>query len=95
MGIGYPAVHFMDRIPEMRLMISEADCCGSGGTFAMKAENHAISASIRKTIISQIEHHHPDRITCESETCRWWIGSGTNLDTVHPIEILAEAMGIQ
>ncbi len=42
-------------------------------------------------LFQQIAEVNPNRVVCDSETCRWWIESHTGKKSVHPIEVLAEA----
>lgn len=95
MGIGLPAVKILDRIPDLQIILSENDCCGSGGTYAMKVENRLVSERIRESISTQLENSQAEVVACDSETCRWWISGAAEVPTVHPVQILAEAMGIQ
>ena len=46
-------------------------------------------------LFGQIERAAPDLAVCDSETCRWQIEKATGVQSVHPIEILHRAYGLQ
>lgn len=89
-GIGRPAADFMRRIG-FTVTDSQADCCGVAGTYGLKKEKYEIAAAVGRPLFDQIAEVNPQRVACDSETCRWWIEGHTAKRVVHPIEILAEA----
>ncbi len=89
-AIGRPAADFMRRIG-FTVIESKSDCCGVAGTYGLKKEKYDIAAAVGKPLFDQIAKVDPQRVVCDSETCRWWIESHTGKKAVHPIEILAEA----
>ena len=93
-GIGQPAVELLRLIPKLSLSLSEADCCGIGGTFGYVKERNEISELIGKSLIEQIKLDKPDVILCDSETCRWNIEKNSGIKTLHPIQIILESLNI-
>ncbi len=61
------------------------------GTYGLKKEKYDIAAAVGQPLFDQIAAANPQRVVCDSETCRWWIEAHTGKRAVHPIEILAEA----
>jgi glycerol-3-phosphate dehydrogenase subunit C len=57
----------------------------------LKKEKYDIAAAVGQPLFAQIAHEKPERVVCDSETCRWWIESHTGKKAVHPIEVMAEA----
>lgn len=89
--MGEPALELLRLIPNIDLTLSQADCCGIGGTYGYDKKKYSIAMSIGKTLMDQVQECKPDLIICDSETCRWNIASQTGIKTIHPIQLLAEA----
>ena len=90
--MGLPALEIMRLIPNLKIVLSEADCCGIGGTYGYSKEKSHISSSIKKNIIQQIKNEKPDLIICDSETCRWNIEKSTKIKTIHPIQLILNSL---
>jgi glycerol-3-phosphate dehydrogenase subunit C len=91
--MGTPAVGVLRRIPELEIHLSEAECCGIAGTYGVKSEKYAIARDVGQTLFEQVEEVQPDLVLTDSETCRWWIEQHTGIPALHPIELLATALG--
>ncbi|MBI5713199.1 MAG: anaerobic glycerol-3-phosphate dehydrogenase subunit C [Chloroflexi bacterium] len=89
-GFGRPAADFMRRFG-FTVTESRTDCCGVAGTYGLKTGKYEIAEAVGKNLFEQIAEVNPQRVVCDSETCRWWIEAQTGKKTVHPIEIMAEA----
>lgn len=90
--VGLPAVSLLRMVPEIDLHLSQADCCGIGGTYGYDAKKSATSRAIGRTLIEQVEQIKPNVIVCDSETCRWNIEKNTGVQTIHPVQFLTQAM---
>ncbi len=93
-GIGTPALQILRMIPELRLTISEAECCGVAGTYGLKAEQFEVARNVGDPLFRQIGRLNPDLIVTDSETCRWWTAGLTGVPAVHPVVVLAAALGL-
>jgi len=93
-GIGTPAVAILRRIPELRLTLSEAECCGVAGTYGLKAEQFAVAQNVGDPLFRQIGRLEPDLIITDSETCRWWMAGLAGVPAVHPVVVLAASLGL-
>jgi glycerol-3-phosphate dehydrogenase subunit C len=82
-------------VPGLRVVENDASCCGVAGTYGLKKEKYSISMEVGSTLFGQIERAAPDLAVCDSETCRWHIEKATGVKSVHPIEILHRAYGLQ
>ena len=91
-GMGLPALEIMRLIPELKIIMSESDCCGIGGTYGYSKEKNHISNSIKINLIEQIKNEKPDFIICDSETCRWNIEKSTKIKTIHPIQLILRSI---
>jgi glycerol-3-phosphate dehydrogenase subunit C len=90
--VGLPAIALMRRIPGLDLHLSQADCCGIGGTYGYDVKKSPISKAIGRTLLDQATELKPDLIICDSETCRWNIQSMTGIETIHPAQLLLRSM---
>ena len=91
-GMGQPAVELLRLIPELEIALSEADCCGIGGTFGYVKDKSNISKSISKSLVDQVKFEKPDIVICDSETCRWNIEKTTGIKTIHPVQLFAQLL---
>jgi glycerol-3-phosphate dehydrogenase subunit C len=93
-GIGKPALELMALVPELRVIETDATCCGVAGTYGLKREKYDIAMKVGAGLFGQIRGARPDLVVCDSETCRWQIERATGVPTVHPLEILHRAAGL-
>ena len=93
--IGRPALDLLDLIPGLRVIESEAACCGIAGTYGLKREKYGIAMAVGTPLFDFVREIAGDAARplalCDSETCRWQITHGAAVPTKHPIEILRDA----
>jgi glycerol-3-phosphate dehydrogenase subunit C len=94
-GMGRPALEVLDLIPGLRVWEIDADCCGIAGTYGYKAEKRAISEAVGQQLALQVSQSGSDTVICDTETCRWQISALTGAKTIHPVELVAEAYGLE
>jgi glycerol-3-phosphate dehydrogenase subunit C len=92
--IGKPALELFDLIPELVVKEMNARCCGIAGTYGLKAEKYEISMAVGQDLFEQISDSGATTVACDSETCRWQITHGTQRPSVHPIDYLYLAYGL-
>ena len=90
-GIGKPALDLMDLVPGLRTVETDAECCGTAGTYGYKQEKYDIAMRVGAPLFDQIRSAGSQRTACDSETCRWQIEHNTGAPSVHPIEILLKS----
>jgi glycerol-3-phosphate dehydrogenase subunit C len=93
-GIGKPAMELMALVPELKVIESDATCCGVAGTYGLKQEKYDIAMQVGDGLFAQVKANASDRAVCDSETCRWHIEHATGVKTVHPVEVLHRASGL-
>lgn len=93
-GIGTPALPILRRIPDLRLTVSEAECCGVAGTYGLKAERFSVARDVGDPLFRQIARLGPDLVVTDSETCRWWTAGLAGVPAVHPVMVLAAGLGL-
>ena len=90
--MGQPAVEVLRRVPGLELGLSEAACCGVGGTYGYDRDKRAIAEAVGAPLREQVAAERPDFVVCDSETCRWSIEAETGKPCLHPIEVLAASL---
>ncbi len=93
-GMGTPARHVLERVPELDLHVSESECCGAAGTYGIKRERYDVAREVGASLMAQIAHLQPDIVVTDSETCRWWISHHSGTPTFHPLELLHISLGL-
>jgi glycerol-3-phosphate dehydrogenase subunit C len=92
--IGKPALALLALIPELDVRELNARCCGIAGTYGLKAEKYEIAMAVGRDLFDQAGACGAATVACDSETCRWQITHGTQLPSVHPIDFLYRAYGL-
>jgi glycerol-3-phosphate dehydrogenase subunit C len=92
--IGKPALELLALIPELDVREMNARCCGIAGTYGLKAEKYDIAMAVGRSLFEQVDASGAATVACDSETCRWQITHGTQLPSVHPIDYLYRAYGL-
>jgi glycerol-3-phosphate dehydrogenase subunit C len=95
LGVGLPAVEVLRRIPELEVVITDAGCCGLGGTYGFKRENFDVSSVAGQDLRDALRVIQPEVVVTECEGCRMQIEQSTGVSTAHPIELLARALGLR
>jgi glycerol-3-phosphate dehydrogenase subunit C len=94
-GIGHPTTRVLSLVPGLEVIETGAACCGGGGTYSLKVGKHEISQAVGQEAFRAIADVPGDRALCDSETCRWWLAEQTGRQMLHPVELLAEAYGLE
>jgi glycerol-3-phosphate dehydrogenase subunit C len=92
--IGTPALEILRQIPALDIVLSESECCGVAGTYGVKLERYQVAYEVGEHLFQQAEQTKVDIVVTDSETCRWWISQHTGIQAQHPIEVLAESLGL-
>ena len=93
--IGKPGLELLRLIPKLRIIDSQAACCGIAGTYGYKSEKYDISMAVGQSLFRFIAQDVATSpvVVCDSETCRWQITHATGKPAVHPVELLAKSYG--
>jgi glycerol-3-phosphate dehydrogenase subunit C len=92
--IGKPALDLLALIPGLKVTEMNARCCGIAGTYGLKAEKYAIAMDVGRDLFDQVRASGAATVACDSETCRWQIAHATQRPSVHPIDFLHRAYGL-
>ncbi len=91
--LGRPGVEVLDLIPGLRILESQAACCGIAGTYGYKKEKYGIAMQVGQPLFDFVRGIGAPVVVCDSETCRWQITHATGIPAIHPVELLAAAYG--
>jgi glycerol-3-phosphate dehydrogenase subunit C len=92
LDIGFPALEILRLVPGLQVENVEAHCCGLGGTYGFKKEKYEISEEIGKDLAEAIGRMKPDLVLTDCEGCRMQIRHLTGLRTLHPAQLLRDAL---
>jgi glycerol-3-phosphate dehydrogenase subunit C len=93
-AIGTPALEVLRRIPGLKILVSESECCGVAGTYGLKRERYEVAHTVGAGLLEQVRAADVDFVISDSETCRWWIAGHTRVPAYHPVEIVARSVEI-
>jgi glycerol-3-phosphate dehydrogenase subunit C len=93
--IGKPGLQILGCIPGLKIIDSQAACCGIAGTYGYKKEKYDIAMEVGQPLFQFILQDMADSpvVLCDSETCRWQITHATGKPAVHPAEVIAKSYG--
>lgn len=92
MGWTLYSLQLLRKIPGMKVIVLDSQCCGIAGTYGFKAENYPTSQAIGAPLFRQIEASGADIVVTDCETCKWQIEMSTSKRCEHPITLLAQAL---
>ncbi|MCG3736655.1 anaerobic glycerol-3-phosphate dehydrogenase subunit C [Vibrio cincinnatiensis] len=85
-------IELLRMIPGLELVVLDSECCGLAGTYGFKEENYDVSMKIGSHLFRAINHSNADFAVTDCETCKWQIEENTQLESIHPITLLAMAL---
>ncbi len=92
--VGKPALELLALVPGLEVKEMNARCCGIAGTYGLKVEKYDISMAVGRDLFEQVQASGASSVACDSETCRWQITHGAQRPSVHPIDYLHRAYGL-
>jgi glycerol-3-phosphate dehydrogenase subunit C len=93
--IGTPAYDLLSLITGLQIAESHVPCCGVAGTYGYKTEKYQIAQDVGAPLFDFVKNVDSPVVVCDSETCRWQITHATGLLSIHPIELIAAAYGLE
>lgn len=91
-GMGRPWFHLLRQVPGVDILDLDAGCCGMAGTFGFKDEKYPVSMAVGQRLFQEIRKARPEIVVSECATCRMQIGHATGVRTMHPAELLLDAL---
>jgi len=92
-GVGTPALDLLALVPGLDVEPSRVGCCGTAGTYGVKAEKHDVAMRVGASLFERVRDSGASFVVCDSETCRWHIAKSTGLPVYHPVQVLDRAYG--
>ena len=92
-GAAVYTVETLRMIPGLDLRLLHSECCGLSGTYGFKKELYQISQDVGRDLFRRIDAAAPDLVVTDCETCKWQIEMNTPYEVVHPVTLLARALG--
>ncbi len=92
--IGFPSRDLLALIPGAEVVAIEA-CTGHDGTWSMKKEFFPLSMQIGTPLFERVRAEKADAVATDCPLAGIQIKQGTGRTAKHPIQILAEAYGIE
>lgn len=93
--IGKPGLDILNLIPGLKVEDGAHACCGIAGTYGYKAEKYEIAMAVGDALFAWVKASGAPLAICDSETCRWQITHATGIPAIHPVELLAAALGCE
>lgn len=93
MGGALDTIDLLQSIPGVDLKLIHSECCGISGTYGFKSELYDISQKIGEDVFKRIDEVKPDVVVTDCETCKWQIEMNTPYETLHPVTLMARALG--
>jgi FAD/FMN-containing dehydrogenase/Fe-S oxidoreductase len=81
-------------IPGLEVHTIDAGCSGMGGTWGLKASNHATSLAAGRAMFAELDRPRVLFGSTECSSCRLQMQDGTGKRTLHPVQYLAYAYGL-
>ena len=94
--IGRPGVELLRRIPGVTINEINRGCCGIAGTYGFKKGENGYEQSMKigAALFEELKKPENELGLSECSTCRMQMEHGSQKETRHPLEVLAEAMGL-
>ena len=92
--IGLPFVDILSKIPELKIEVLDAICCGQSGTYGFKAEKHDISIEVGRHLSESLNQLKPDIGLSECGPCQIRMHEVSGIPVAHPISILRRALDL-
>jgi FAD/FMN-containing dehydrogenase/Fe-S oxidoreductase len=91
-GKGDVPRRLLEQMLGLKFAVTNATCCGMGGTYGLKSKNAETSARIAKEAFDRIKASGAEAVVTSCGMCRTQLAAGTGLPVYHPMQLLAEAL---
>jgi glycerol-3-phosphate dehydrogenase subunit C len=91
-GRGDQPRRLLEKLLGLEFAVSNATCCGMGGTYGIKAVHAEMSKAIAQETLERLRGSGAEIIVTSCGMCRTQLAAATGLKVLHPMEILADAL---
>lgn len=90
------SARLIQRVAGDRLRVLDTGCCGMAGSFGYGAERYALSMRVGELTLFPAIRSAPDDaiVIAPGTSCRHQVHEGVHRAAIHPIELVAKAMGL-
>jgi len=82
----------LEQVLGLKFVVTNAKCCGMGGTYGLKTRHAEVSDAIAKETFDRIFASGVEAVVTSCGMCRTQLAAGTGLPVYHPMELLAAAI---
>jgi len=94
LGIGRPGVRLLRLIPELKIEIIEAGCCGLAGTYGFQRKNYDLSVAAGSRLSEALRDERLQAGATECATCKMQMEAMSGKSVWHPLVLLATSYGL-
>ncbi|MFQ5614465.1 MAG: anaerobic glycerol-3-phosphate dehydrogenase subunit C [Anaerolineae bacterium] len=88
---GNQVIDLLRLIPGLKIDYAAMACCGMGGTHGFKRRHYDPSQQQATETFAFLDQVKPDGVVTDCPMCVYRIGTGSGLETIHPVELLQRA----
>jgi glycerol-3-phosphate dehydrogenase subunit C len=92
--IGLPLVEILMKIPDLKINVLDASCCGQSGSYGFKVEKQQVSTDVGRHLADSLTELKPDVALSECGPCQIRMHGESGLPVAHPISILRRALNL-
>ncbi len=93
-GVAASSIELLQKIPGVDVKLNYDTCCGMAGTYGMKEKNYERSMTIAQPMIDAFKNADAEYVSTPCGTCSIQLQQGTGKEPVHPMVLVAKAMGL-
>ena len=93
-NIGYKSRDLMELIPDTSVRLIEK-CAAIDGTWGLKRQYYDLSRKVAEPLLSEVQESQPDLTVSDCPLAGLQIREGTGKRTLHPVQVLAIAYGLE
>ena len=93
-NMGYKSRDLLELIPGTKVHLMEK-CAAIDGTWGLKKEYFDLSLKVAKSLLEEIQEKRPDVTVSDCPLAGLQIEQGTGKKSLHPIQVLAKAYGLE
>jgi glycerol-3-phosphate dehydrogenase subunit C len=90
--IGKPFIELLEKIPDFKVDVMDAKCCGQSGSYGYKAEKYPVSEAVGHELKESMATLEPELGLSECGPCQLRMHDVSGLPVAHPVSILRRAL---
>lgn len=90
--IGTPFIELLEKIPDFKVAVMDANCCGQSGSYGYKAEKYPVSEAVGNELKDAMNELNPELGLSECGPCQLRMHDVSGRPVAHPVSILRRAL---